>query len=286
MALAKYPWLFGENAAKPAKWGAYDCDLDALDWVGHGSSPDLHAQIMDWADDVAYVTHDLEDYFRLGLLPLNEYVTDESLSADFLAYVKGNERLHAPQEDWARPFEQIIALLMPRRRFRGYADDHRALETLRSGLHTFLISGTSIGSDGNLYIDSEVRVTAELLKQMIWYHIIDNPDLALQQSGQRQVIRRVFQKFEDLIVGDLERFYDISLTGSSHDAPMRQIPSRLARYLNIGWRMNRNYNKQSSAYRAILDYLSSLDEGSIYHTDLTIQGAQEKSGLGTATFLT
>src|SRR5699024_5492843 len=76
-ACSKYPWLRGNNPNKRDKWGAYDCDADTLDWAMREQSQNtlsLNAEIMDWADDVAYAVHDIEDFYRAGLIPLEDYV--------------------------------------------------------------------------------------------------------------------------------------------------------------------------------------------------------------------
>ena len=41
-------------------------------------------------------------------------------------------------------------------------------------------------------INSEARRVVEVLKQFIWEYIIENPDLAVPQNGQRAAIRAVF----------------------------------------------------------------------------------------------
>jgi dGTPase len=61
-ACTKYPWL--RSTAEPGKFGVYDEDLPAFTWLRDGVSGSrrcLEAQIMDFADDVAYSVHDLED---------------------------------------------------------------------------------------------------------------------------------------------------------------------------------------------------------------------------------
>jgi dGTPase len=73
-ATIKYPWgapdepLLASDAG-PAKFGYYAEDAEAYGWIKQGA-PDgqlcLEAQVMDWADDVAYSVHDLEDGLHAG----------------------------------------------------------------------------------------------------------------------------------------------------------------------------------------------------------------------------
>jgi len=71
-ATLKYPWLprVGE-----AKYGAYADDSGAFRWIRDGAPdgrPCLEAQVMDWADDVAYSVHDLEDGLQAGMIKLSQ----------------------------------------------------------------------------------------------------------------------------------------------------------------------------------------------------------------------
>ncbi|MDQ1698415.1 MAG: dGTPase, partial [Frankiaceae bacterium] len=68
-AATKYPWPRSEGTAK---FGVYADDIEVFEWVRAGAPGDrrcLEAQVMDWADDVAYSVHDLEDGLHSGQVP-------------------------------------------------------------------------------------------------------------------------------------------------------------------------------------------------------------------------
>ena len=80
-ATLKYPWFGdpgtssaspgGRPPAHPRKFGAYAEDAEVFGWIRAGAPGRrrcLEAQVMDWADDVAYSVHDMEDGFHAGLI--------------------------------------------------------------------------------------------------------------------------------------------------------------------------------------------------------------------------
>jgi dGTPase len=74
-AACKYPW---PRQAGQRKFGVYGDDLPVFDWFRAGVATSaagprrsLEAQVMDWADDVAYSVHDVEDGIISGHVRLS-----------------------------------------------------------------------------------------------------------------------------------------------------------------------------------------------------------------------
>ncbi len=65
-AVAKYPW---PRRSGLRKYGVYYDDRTIFDWMREEAPPEqvsLEGQVMDWADDVAYSVHDIDDAIQLG----------------------------------------------------------------------------------------------------------------------------------------------------------------------------------------------------------------------------
>ncbi|MFI9200496.1 deoxyguanosinetriphosphate triphosphohydrolase [Streptomyces sp. NPDC053048] len=72
-AATKYPWTRGGHPTDPAsrKFGVYADDVPVFQWLRQGAPghrQSFEAQVMDWADDVAYSVHDVEDGLHAGHL--------------------------------------------------------------------------------------------------------------------------------------------------------------------------------------------------------------------------
>lgn len=203
----KYPWLqHADERGKEQKWGAYDADRDDFTWVrAHCEASDaasLEARIMDWADDVTYAVHDLDDFFRAGLIPLDSLCRGDEELERFKAY------LAQRRPEAVDAADSVFSALGITRRYDGRVDARAQLRALGSLLITRYIKAFRVvNGDGEaeVEIDDELALQVAVLKQLIWFYIIERPSLAGMQLGQRRVIRDLVDMYMTAVEEDAAR---------------------------------------------------------------------------------
>jgi dGTPase len=97
-ASCKYPWPRRDGVRK---FGVYDDDRPVFDWIRatapEGERQCLEAQVMDWADDVAYSVHDVEDGIHGGYLSLKPLLLDADERAELCADVANTYSSETPE---------------------------------------------------------------------------------------------------------------------------------------------------------------------------------------------
>ncbi len=208
--LLKYPWLRAEQpSGRWEKWGAYtDGDRDAFVWAreGYGEGPKtLEACLMDWADDVTYAVHDMDDFYRARLIPLERLGAPNSPDLrEFKEYlVKWAE---GKDEDPARIMRAADILFtdgilsyvtLP---FSGLTDERVQLRRLGSKLIGIYISAPTlrdVENDVEFEIPDDIFDQVKVLKRLTWYYVIDRPSLSVIQRGQKEIIERLFEMYKN-----------------------------------------------------------------------------------------
>jgi dGTPase len=209
-AVLKYPWLRESSGPKHSKWGLYGTEEQEFSWVKepyslkNEKSPE--AELMDWADDIAYAVHDMEDFYRAGLVPIDRLAKDEEELEGFLDHAvtrqHGKTRYTDPELRGAGA--NAIGGFPISGPYQGTRSQRSLLRTYTSRLIGKYIRAIDFVEDaeGRLQarITSDAHKEAIMLKELTWRYVIQNPALETQQYGQRRVIRDLFNIFADAAV--------------------------------------------------------------------------------------
>jgi dGTPase len=283
-AILKYPRLRGAKPSDGAgaaearaysKWGAYLSEKTILERVVGTTGAvnrSVEAEIMDWCDDVSYALHDLEDFFRAGLIPLERVGDFGSAEAgDFLTRAThALEKARDPDYDhqFLGPAFRRIQGFFPGEPYSGSDDDRRVLKTkTREFIGAYLGSTSLSATPPYLRIDPDARHEIMLLKQLTWQHVVNHPALATLQEGQKAIVRQTFSLLRKW-----------TLREEKNETPYR-LPSRLLSIWNAFHAdqeaMDALSTSNARCARIVSDYICSLTEDQLIdlHRRLTGSGS-------------
>ncbi len=210
-AVLKYPWFRETQGKRHRKYGAYRTEEKEFNWVREGrlqAQKSAEAEIMDWADDIAYSIHDVEDFYRAGLIPLDRLSSNDTAQEKFLDWVFDVEQIEdgGTQAELIEIWEDLSALF-PREPFNGSRSQRAMLRVFTSDFIQRYVDGISLrepsGTNQRLVdIDERLQSEVMMLKNLTRHFAISNPALASQQHGQRKIIRDLFDIFLDSLDQD------------------------------------------------------------------------------------
>lgn len=199
-AAVKYPWSRAEHARK---FGFYPDDEPIFAWVRDGAPEGracFEAQVMDWADDVAYSVHDVEDAVHSGHLDL----ATVALEPQRAVLVDLCRREYLPRADAAAlagALDRLSSLPFWPKYYDGSQQSLAALKNLTSHLiGRFCQSAHSATraefGDGhltryraNLLVPEEARQEVAVLKAMAMLYVMRREGADSIYEEQRRVIR-------------------------------------------------------------------------------------------------
>lgn len=203
-ALLKYPWLSKETKSrKTHKFGAYHSEEDIFKKVREPFKGDtrrsVEAEIMDWADDIAYSVHDMEDFYRCGKIPLDR-LRGRSRYHDerkfFFKSVEDRWILEGIGKDLdahKQAFDELTTEF-PATPFFGSEFQRWILRNMVTMLTSVFINGISLSSHPNdvsephIIIDHECQKRVAMLKELTWTYVINDESLRVQKWGQRKMM--------------------------------------------------------------------------------------------------
>ena len=218
----KYP---NERRERGDKFGVYATEREVFMWVRHGTivrGRTLSAEIVNWADDVTYAVHDLEDFYRAGLIPLDRLGQDPAERQRFVrsfAQTDGQpgltRRLEKELTEDLEAADRTAAVLetaLDRLLTGGLGDlqPYRGTEPQRAALtqRASVLLGDFLGAlspyvsadrvedtERVVEIDPRQRAEVTVLKELIWFYVVDRHELATLQAGQRGLIKTLCSAF-------------------------------------------------------------------------------------------
>jgi dGTPase len=260
-AVIKYPYLREGTHAEEVKWNAYLTEREEFERAradSLGEMQSTEASIMDWADDITYAVHDLEDFIRAGRVPIAALLRDTAEFEKFWAYALPRVNKKVPTEainwkDFKQEFRDLLSLLFDLETgFINSPEERASLRQACSLLINHHVTSVSLGElGGPIDIPFSVRAEVEFLKQVTWRYVIHHPDLATLQVGHEALIRSLFRDVEDL------------LSRCIAENSLFRAPSGLRHFHNITSKDHyKAYEGNATAgrARAVADYLASLTE--------------------------
>jgi dGTPase len=203
-ATCKYPW---PRRGGERKFGVYGSDLEAFAWVRDGA-PDggrcLEAQVMDWADDVAYSVHDVEDGVYSGFIRLGS--VNDATRAELCRVAA---RLYSPRSaaELAPVLDELLDL-PTLRDLAGYDGSYLAQAAAKRATSelTGRFAGAAVAAtrarygeaplgryDAELVLPGAIAAECALLKAMAVHYVMRRPGAAERQAWQRQVLTELVE---------------------------------------------------------------------------------------------
>lgn len=280
-AILKYPWQRAADGDESRKFGAYETETDAFEFARAGEPKgsklkSLEAEVMDWADDVAYAVHDAYDFYRAGIIPLNVLAHS---SAEWLKFTNSarafsNPTGGVPSFDEAAAVEVRASLLepfLPEDPFDSTVEHRGQLRAWSSVLITRFVRSDAF--DVNLNYEPAQRRAqpdpnrkreVDLLKELTRYFVITNPATQGVQFGQRRIIRELFNLLVD----------DNSLEEPDDGTRTSPYPSGLAEAVEQTRQLDSIHDRARAKARVVADAISQMTEQQVTSLHRRLTGSQ------------
>jgi dGTPase len=181
-------WLFDETTGQ-SLLTSYD--------EGQDHSRTLPCQLMDWADDIAYSVHDLEDGIAGGVLHPSQWAQrdfiDEIHRSTQTAPIRwtGSPPDRASVEAILRPMSEELAPYGPA------VPKDVIREFTRRWIDRFATAGTVVGDGDSPYafsleVPEEIRIENQVLKAITFEYVIRDHRTAAAAHRGREIITRLF----------------------------------------------------------------------------------------------
>lgn len=214
-AILKYPWAEGDMKGKETrKWGFYPEETEAFQFArthapnGRTGLQTLEAAAMDLADDIAYSVHDVDDFYRAGMIPLDQLINGTDARTSFLDWIcchpKARSLGFSPPEVNTKGneyFESLRAASSLRAPFVNTREQLQDLHTLTSSHITRFLGCAEELSPIQIDPAADVQIARPrwlnfeimILKLLMQRYVYQDNSLLAQQHGHKRLINEVFR---------------------------------------------------------------------------------------------
>ncbi len=257
-AVLKYPWLRSPDRSSKRwhKYSIYNLDRESFLFARPDKSDrqTIEASIMDFADDVTYSVHDLEDFYLAGLIPLELLATDrDELDRFVIEWLRECPHNQVAQVVQANPnrFQNFLdATYNLKGQYRPGSFEQKAqIKRVSSQLIQIYIQSVKLsleyGDRGYLQYDLAKEEELQFLQRIVWSYVISNPRLSTQRYGQKRIIRTLVEIYLEAI----------------QEGDLSFIPPRFVReYLELGDCETDSQNVELEKIRMAFDIVAGLSE--------------------------
>jgi dGTPase len=234
-ATLKYPW-FSVGQSRGPKYGAYPEDAEAFAWIRDGA-PDaklcLEAQVMDWADDVAYSVHDLEDGLHAGLIKFRTLISERAVVSQTAADLYCDDS--ASVAELNEVLDSLLALDAWPHVYDGTAGSLVALKNLTSELigrfcvaaQEATLAGAARGPltryAADLVVPRRQRLECALLKAIAMQYVMTREGAARAQALERELLTELLFAVERGAPATLDPLLRPGWESATSDAERRRV---------------------------------------------------------------
>ena len=265
-ATCKYPWTLEDSVfddgggARSNKFGVYADDVAVFEWMRIGATSrrkSIEAQVMDFADDVAYSVHDYEDAIVEGFIRLadvNDPSSRNQLIADMLLWAGSAQT----SESLDAALTRLQALDEWLDGFDGTDRAHGDLKNLTSALIGSFVSRTVDATvavhtglltrfNADVIVPDEVRAEIAVLKGLVSSYLMSHESRIPYYENQRELLIELADAL-------------LALNGSELDS-----------YCRLAWDQATD---EVSKHRVIVDQIACLtDQGALKLHERLVRGA-------------
>ncbi len=239
-AATKYPW---PKRGGTTKFGVYDDDLEAFAWARTGAPEErrcIEAQVMDWADDVAYSVHDLEDGVEAGLIKL-DHLSDPGVWREVMAAAV---ELYVPDAEAAElevGVRNLVAMPCWPAAHDGSLNSLAALKNLTSQLIGRFCGGAEAATReaygrgpltryvADLVVPRADRVECALLKAVTAHYVMNREGVGAIHDRQRALLLELIDQLRTQGSRALEPVFRTTWEAATDDdARLRVVVDQVA----------------------------------------------------------